>query len=85
MSNIYDFPYKKAERLEQPQAAERVVRTWKLPNGIEFSILLGWYRNEVSYPLSFRAARGGRVAQARTPWGALSSLLEFEKRPLRPV
>lgn len=68
-----------------PAAAERIVRSWTLSNGIEVSLLVGWYRIENNYPISFRAARGGRVSQAKTPWQAVWRLLQFEKVKLQPV
>lgn len=68
-----------------PAAAERVVRSWTLPNGITVDLLIGWYHKELDYPISFRAQRGGRASHAKTPWSAIQSLLDFEKMKVQPL
>lgn len=65
--------------MSESHAAERVVRTWGLPQNIELSLLVGYYWSEGIYPISWRARRSGRVVQRKTPWTAVYSLLKFEK------
>lgn len=68
-----------------PAAAERVVRSWTLPNGIKIDLLIGWYHKEMEYPISFRASRGGRASHSSTPWKAVRNLLRFEKVKIQPI
>lgn len=67
-----------------PAAGERVVRSWTMPNGIKIDLLIGWYRIENNYPISFRAQRGGRASHSSTPWKAVYNLLRFEKVKVVP-
>ena len=68
--------------MNQPAAGERAVRKWALPNGIEISLLIGYYHIEGQYheyPIKWRAQRGGRVCDANNPITAVIRLLKFEK------